>query len=314
MRTSKKILIVDDEAPNLGAIARCFELRPDLPYEVLQSTSAPKALDIAGLELPDLIITDWDMPEINGIELIRRLKSNPLTAEIPVIMCTGVMTTSENLQAALSAGAVDYIRKPVDAIELIARTHSMLQLASSFQRIREQNQELRDSNERMDRMARTDMLTQLSNRFDFVDQLKREMSAAPERAKPFVLALADIDDFKSFNDRFGHSCGDYVLQELAKLLRSELGSGHSVGRWGGEEFILLFRDARLSDAEKMAQRIRQAVADSTWEYAGQRLHITLTMGLCQDGGNSDVDTLLQRADVALYKGKRGGRNVVVVDS
>lgn len=308
---SKKILIVDDEALNLGAIARCFEQRPDLPYELLQSTSAPKALQIAELELPDLIITDWDMPEIDGIELIRRLKSNPLTADIPVIMCTGVMTTSENLQAALSVGAMDFIRKPVDAIELIARTHSMLQLARSFQKIREQNHELRESYERMERMARTDMLTQLSNRFDFVDQLDQEISASSAE-QPFVVVLADIDDFKSFNDRYGHSCGDFVLKQLADLMRAQVGELHSVGRWGGEELILLLRNVGAEAGATLAEQVRKAVADSTWEFEGQRLQITITAGLCQYADGNDVDALLKRADAALYEGKRGGRNVVVV--
>ncbi|MEM9303039.1 MAG: diguanylate cyclase [Pseudomonadota bacterium] len=307
---TRKILIVDDEAPNLGAIARCFEENPDLDYDVLQSTSASRALKIAALERPDLIITDWDMPEINGIELIRRLKADPDMAQIPVIMCTGVMTTAENLRTALGAGAVDFIRKPVDAIELQARTHSMLELASSLQTVRERNEELRENYERMARMARTDMLTQLSNRFDIVDQLNSEIRAA-EPGRSLVVALADIDHFKSFNDRHGHSCGDFVLQQLAALLQGLVQHPHSVGRWGGEELIMLFREVDLDAAAALAEQVRAAIADASWEFEEQELRTTMTFGVCQLEGGDDVDRLLQRADAALYEGKRRGRNAVV---
>lgn len=131
-----RILIVDDEPDNIRAIRNCF-IEADAPYTIYQALNGEFALTVAQAELPDLIVTDWEMPSMDGIELIKRLKENKDTADIPVIMCTGVMTTSENLQMALEAGAVDYIRKPIDKIELIARVQSMLQLADSKKSIRE---------------------------------------------------------------------------------------------------------------------------------------------------------------------------------
>ncbi len=136
-----QILIVDDLPENLDALTGFIEGTGE-PYEILQANNGRLAYEIAAAEKPDIVITDWEMPEMDGIDLIRRLKANETTADIPVIMCTGVMTSSANLQTALDAGAVDYIRKPVDPIELTARLRSMLSLAASHRQIKAQHLEL----------------------------------------------------------------------------------------------------------------------------------------------------------------------------
>lgn len=135
-----KILALDDQPENLEVIVRLTEkIGPE--YEVLQELNPRLALEIARAEIPDLIITDWEMPDMDGLEFIQALKNDPLTKEIPVIMCTGIMTTSENLEAALNAGAADYIRKPIDEIELRARLRSILALSDSFKTIKSQKEE-----------------------------------------------------------------------------------------------------------------------------------------------------------------------------
>jgi CheY-like chemotaxis protein/DNA-binding CsgD family transcriptional regulator len=131
-----KILIVDDEPDNIKAIRNCLA-ESDRPYILYQALNGELAIKIASIETPDLIITDWEMPGMDGIELIKRLKLDETTSDIPIIMCTGVMTSSENLHTALMAGAVDYVRKPVDKIELIARVKSMLELSDSKKVIKE---------------------------------------------------------------------------------------------------------------------------------------------------------------------------------
>jgi PAS domain S-box-containing protein len=136
---SYKILIVDDEPENIKAIRNCIAESDEL-YTLYQALNGELALKIATIEIPDLIITDWEMPGMDGIELIKKLKQDEITSEIPVIMCTGVMTSSENLFAALRAGAVDYIRKPIDKIELIARVKSMLELSNSRKVLKERFQ------------------------------------------------------------------------------------------------------------------------------------------------------------------------------
>lgn len=136
---SHKILIVDDEVIHIETIMDCIE-ETENDYRVLQAFTGENALEIAQKVLPDLIITDWEMPGMNGIELIKKLKEDPITKDIPVIMCTGVMTSSENLETALKAGAIDYIRKPVDKIELIARIKANLHLADRYHEIKELNE------------------------------------------------------------------------------------------------------------------------------------------------------------------------------
>lgn len=309
---SQKILIVDDEAANLQVIARVFESMRDRPYELLQTLSPEKALEIARAEQPDLVITDWDMPVVDGIELIRRLREDPATRDILVIMCTGVMTTSKHLETALQAGAVDYIRKPVDELELIARTRSMLQLSATMKRMRRQHEELRASHERMEWMARTDMLTKLPNRRDFLQKLEAAIASATRHHRSFVLAMADIDEFKAVNDRYGHRAGDVVLEGVAALMREAVRTDDFVARWGGEEFILLFSDTDLEGGRISADKVRRLVSERSWELEGQALEVTLTIGLCAFDGSGDMNDLLRRADEALYEGKSSGRNTVVV--
>ncbi|MFA6958427.1 MAG: diguanylate cyclase [Thermoanaerobaculia bacterium] len=310
----QKVLIVDDEATNLQVIARVFEAMGDPRYEVLQTLSPEKALEIARAEQPDLIITDWDMPVVDGIELIRRLRADEATRDILVIMCTGVMTTSKNLEAALAAGAVDYIRKPVDELELIARTRSMLQLSVTLKRMRKQNEELRASHERMEWMARTDMLTKLPNRRDFLEKLEQSIASATRHHRNFVLAMADIDDFKAVNDRYGHYAGDTVLEQVSALMRDAVRTDDYVARWGGEEFILLFSDTDLEGGRIIAEKIRRLAAERSWEFEGKPLSVTFTIGVCFFDGSGDMNDLLRRADEALYQGKASGRNTVVVKS
>ncbi len=145
MMQIKKILIVDDQINYLDTIVDIFE-RFDSPYDILRTTRPKTALDIIKNECPDLIITDWEMPGMSGIELIQTLKSQSDVCDIPVIMCSGVMTTPENLQTALEAGASDYIRKPIDPVELIARTQSILKISDYQSQILEQkNRELAEN-------------------------------------------------------------------------------------------------------------------------------------------------------------------------
>ena len=135
---SPKILIVDDESCHQVAIMDCIE-ECGKDYDLLSAFSAKEALDIVGKECPDLIISDWEMPEMDGIAFIERLKAMPLFSDIPVIMCTGIMTSSDHLQIALEAGAVDYIRKPIDKVELMARINASLLLAHKYKQLQELN-------------------------------------------------------------------------------------------------------------------------------------------------------------------------------
>ncbi len=165
----KNILIVDDQPDNLQAIADIFE-RENFPCQVIKAPGGEVALRIIERQIPDLVITDWEMPGMDGIELIEKLKQNSGTVDIPVIMCTGVMTSSENLETALQAGAVDYIRKPVDPVELIARTKANLHLADKYKEIQELNR-IKDN---FLSIVSHDLRSPLGNIISFTDMILEE--------------------------------------------------------------------------------------------------------------------------------------------
>lgn len=307
------ILIVDDEPDNLQAIVDAFRAS-NRNYSILRAPNGQVAMQMAVKRNPQLIITDWEMPVLNGIEFIRQLRLDERTADIPVIMCTGVMLKSENLQTALEAGASDYIRKPIDRIELIARTHSMLQLGESFQTIKVQNQQLKETMVRIERLARTDPLTQLSNRRDILEKLKLIVNTADRHRRSFSLVLGDIDHFKLFNDQFGHDCGDFVLRSTGELITSNLREQDLVGRWGGEEFLLVLPETDAFGAQIIAEKIRKTLQDHVFEFEKTPLHIRMTFGVAEYECQGSVDACLKRADQALYRGKEKGRNQVCLDS
>ncbi len=167
----RNILIVDDQPENLQAITDIFT-KSQLPYEIIQAPNGKIALKIIDKVLPDLIITDWEMPEMDGIEFIKQLKQNTNTADIPVIMCTGVMTSSVNLETALQAGAVDYIRKPIDEIELIARTKANLHLSDSYTEIKQLN----ESKNRIFSIIAHDLKGPVGNIKSFLDMILSNQS------------------------------------------------------------------------------------------------------------------------------------------
>ena len=330
--TECRILVIDGEGSYLKTIKRYMEEAGE-SYEFLQAHSGQRALDIALNETVDLIITDWEMPEMGGIDLVQRLKESPRYRDLPIIMCTGIVSNNEHLEMALSAGAVDYIRKPIEPHELIARVRSMLQLGASFKKIKEQNEQLqaeiterkkaldrlqlsekklRESYHQLELLARTDPLTRLPNRRDFMERTEKEIARFKRNAIPFVLAIADVDLFKTFNDRYGHDCGDYVLTAIAALFRALVREQDHVGRWGGEEFIFLFPNTELEGGRVIAEKLRERIAETDFTYQEQALSVTITIGICAFEQDMNLTRCLKQADYALYKGKERGRNCVVV--
>jgi len=314
----QQILVVDDELEHLNALC---ELLQGGGYQVLRTSRPERALAIAESQRPDLVITDWDMPGLSGIELIRQLKAHAATRDIPVIMCTGSMTTAAHLETALEAGAVDYVRKPVEPIELRARTRSMLQLAASYRQIQAKEQELARQNELLNQQkqelhqaAITDRLTGLHNRAYLMDQLSREFSNSRRYGRPLSCLLLDIDHFKSVNDRHGHLVGDAVLRHTAQLLSRGLRRGDVLARYGGEEFVLLLPGTPAASAQALAESLRASVAQAVWAEGELSLQLTLSIGVADNLADQTADetALLRHADAALYAAKHQGRNRVVV--
>src|SRR5207302_7100922 len=194
----------------------------------------------------DVILMDVTMPQIDCIEACRQLKAQPRLRDIPVIMVTG-RTEDGDLAAAFSAGAMDYIPKPIKVVELLARLRSALALKRELDERRarqlellEVTRQLRDANHRLERLSTQDPLTGIANRRSFQTTLSREWGRAVREAAPVSLVMIDVDHFKGYNDRYGHPRGDEVLRKVAQTLRGQLKRpGDLLARYGGEEFVSL---------------------------------------------------------------------------
>jgi len=202
--------------------------------------------------------------------------------------------------------------------KLLNQTIKITRIGDSNQRklflaneqIEKQKKELSIAYKKMEMLARTDPLTQLSNRRDFLEKFQQEIIRFERSGKPFSVVLGDIDDFKLVNDRFGHDCGDLVLVTISKIFKSMIRKQDSVGRWGGEEFILLLPEAPLQGGKKVAEGIRERIAGEIFSYREHQVSITITFGVCEYNGVMDIDACVKRADEALYSGKHKGKNCV----
>lgn len=325
-----KILVVEDDYPQLELICQILEYS-DIDAQIFKTRSGQIALDIAQNEQPDVVLTDWHMPTMTGLDLIKQLKTNEATKDISVIMCTGVRLEDEDLRLAMAAGAVDYVRKPFQAIELLARVGTMLRISKAHQTIKNKNAELEKEIRRhritLDklqlsekklkqsladnhRLARLDVLTELPNRRASVEHFQAMLALSKRQSFPVAVAIADIDNFKSINDKYGHHRGDKVLMEAGKVFKRGIRESDFVGRWGGEEFIFYFMDVDDDGALTVAESIRQAIAEATVIDDDVKIKLTVSIGLTTS--SQDLDTAIKAADEALYRCKRGGRNQVAL--
>lgn len=180
------------------------------------------------------------------------------------------------------------------------------------EQIEKQKEELSLAYQKMERLARTDPLTKLSNRRDFLEKFRHEVNRFERSRKSFSVVLGDIDDFKVLNDQYGHDCGDFILTSISDFMRSMIRKQDLVARWGGEEFIFLLPGSPLEGGQKVAEAIRKKISAESFSFNGQRMSITLTLGVCEFNGTMGIDACIKKADEALYRGKERGKNCVVL--
>lgn len=321
MRTEKSgenettILVVDDHPLNLRVLLDSLQ---EQGYRILIARNGEGALRQAALASPDLILLDVMMPPgIDGFETCRRLKQQEATIEIPVIFMTA-LSESINKVTGFEVGGVDYVTKPFDRAELLARVNAHLtlrqyqrELATTNQKLRQINEALLESQRKLEIAARTDPLTQLSNRRDIIEKIEMEKVRIKRHHKPFTLILCDIDNFKAFNDTFGHDCGDFILVSIANMMRAMIREQDQLARWGGEEFLFLLPETKLESGAIVAEKIRNVIATHHFDYKAHVLSVTMTFGVstCQTH-TIDIDDCIKQADRALYKGKHAGKNRV----
>jgi two-component system, cell cycle response regulator len=307
----KRILVVDDHPDNVQVLRARLEARG---YIVDEAGDGEQALErVYTSPPPDLILLDVMMPKIDGFEVVRRIKNDETLPFIPVIMQTALDTTESMVQG-LDAGADDYIAKPINFSELDARVKSLLRIQSLQSSLQQREKELSIANAQLLVMSSTDVLTGVANRRSLEERLHDMWEHSQRLHEPLSLVMCDIDHFKRVNDDYGHQVGDTVLQQFAKLLQTEAREIDRVGRYGGEEFVLLLPGTVLDAAVTFAERIRERVEKSAFTYGeGQSLHRTMSCGVAAWPHPliGDQEALIKAADEALYVAKETGRNRVV---
>jgi diguanylate cyclase (GGDEF)-like protein len=256
-------------------------------------------------DCPKLVLLDWVLPDIEGVELCRRIRlAGTGSSYSYVILLTGKNGRKDLLEA-MQAGADDYLVKPFDQLELRARL-------LVGERIVNMHEELVSAKESMRYAATHDSLTGLMNRGETLDFLSRESARARRGAKPLSVILADVDHFKKVNDTLGHLYGDEALKEVARRLRSKLRVYDGVGRYGGEEFLMVLADCDLTGALIKADDLRECIASKPIVCLRGSSNITVSMGVAvlTDHAHGDIGSLLNQADQGLYAAKQKGRNRV----
>jgi len=295
-----KILLVEDSKFDLRRVTECLK-EWHLDYTAVADGSEAWAL-LQSPQAPDLVLLDWMLPGIDGLELCRKIRTLGVNGNyIYTVMLTGKQKKAD-LLTAMAAGADDYLTKPVEPSELRAKI-------LVGKRIIELQQSLKFA-------ATHDFLTRLRNRAEIMSALKRELSRAERQGKPVSVILADIDHFKQVNDSLGHAAGDVVLKEVASRLQRDLRAYDLAGRYGGEEFLLVLPGCGSAVAARRADEIRGLVAKDAVITTFSQVSVTVSMGVAGTDvlPTETLEDLLQQADEALYRAKRNGRNRVDVVS
>jgi diguanylate cyclase (GGDEF)-like protein len=292
----QKVLVADDDAVNRDVLGEL--LKPE--YTVLLAKNGAQTLERAMRHLPDLILLDVMMPDMDGYEVLRRLRADPLTEHISVIFISG-LDRPEDEASGLKMGASDYITKPFNQTVVMARVALHLQV------VRQRRM--------LERLANIDGLTELANRRRFDEVYELEWQRARRSGRPLSLALLDIDAFKQYNDRYGHPAGDRALRAVARLAAAAMRRPADLAaRYGGEELVLLLPETGAHEAQQVVAQLREAVAGLMIAHEASTVAQILTAsvgGATLEGGSAEgAAELFEAADAQLYRAKQAGRNRV----
>lgn len=300
-----KVLVADDSAVYRKLVEHA--LLPE-QYSVIFAKNGSQALDLFAAHLPPLLITDWEMPDITGIELCERIRRDFPTSYTYIVILTG-MTDTDKIVKGLAAGADDYLTKPFHAKELPARLGVGRRLVDLHRQLEAKNLLLQE-------LALTDGLTGLPNRRAVEAWAVRQLKGAARHGFPFWVALADLDRFKRVNDTYGHDAGDTVLKKFAEILKANTRSSNICARFGGEEFLLVLTHVDKKGVEVAIERMREQLEGQTFRFGDRTLGITVSFGVSgfQAHEAPDFNLLTKKADLALYSAKQNGRNRIEFNS
>jgi diguanylate cyclase (GGDEF)-like protein len=289
-----KVLLVDDDPAMLRLLAKWLEAEG---YEVLRAGDGRAAMEMIEAEHPRLLVTDWEMPNLNGLELCRWVRSQNFGHYLYTIFIT-VRTESADMLKGLEAGADDFLKKPVDRNELLARIRA--------------GSRVMELEQRLSLLANTDGMTGLSTRRVLFDDLKREWSRSSRYHTSLSCVMIDIDFFKRINDTHGHQAGDEVLRQIGRLLGAGVRTSDFVGRYGGEEFCVVLPETTEEQALAWAERMRSLVAEARITVGDKTLEVTASFGVAERMADTATpDAMVDMADQALVVAKRSGRDRAV---
>ena len=278
-------------------------------YDVVTACDGSEAWEILQSEAaPTLAVLDWVMPGLDGLEVCRRVRELNREPYTYMLLLTA-HSKKEDLVAGMQAGADDYTVKPVDLNELRMRLRAA-------RRMLDLQAELISAREALRAQATHDPLTGVWNRAGIMEALQRELARASRQGERIAVAMADLDHFKQINDTYGHMAGDAVLCGTVDRIRASIRTYDEVGRYGGEEFLLVLARSSAESASHVAERVRRCIAAEAVDTSEGIIPVTMSLGLAamRPQGKEDGDALVHAADIALYRAKEGGRNRVVAVS
>jgi two-component system cell cycle response regulator len=296
-----QVLVVDDSPVYRKLVEHALE---ESPYALRFAKSGREALDLFARHLPAIVITDWMMPDLSGLDLCQRLRADVHRGYTYIILLTSI-AEKDNVVKGLAAGADDYLTKPFDPGELLARIGVGRRIIDLHRQIDAKNKLLED-------LAHRDALTGLPNRRAIEDWAARQLRGAARHGFSYWVVLADLDSFKSVNDTYGHIGGDALLQQFAALLKTVIRSSDICGRLGGDEFLLVITHVEADAISKTVESFREKLAQQQFEMGDERVSMTASFGIAGLTGKENLDftTLVRRADKALYAAKNAGRNLI----
>ena len=289
-----RLMIVDDQPINLQTLFEIFKQ----DHEVFIATSGAQALELCYNIVPDLVLLDIIMPDMDGLDVCRQLKANQITKDIPIIFVTSQDNPDDETRG-LNAGAVDFISKPVHPAVVRARVKTQLTLKAQSDLLRS--------------LVFIDGLTGVANRRHFNESLEAEWRRCRRMGSSLTIFLIDIDHFKLFNDNYGHQAGDFCLQSIAGILKNEIQRSHDmVARYGGEEFVCILPETKLSGAIQKARDMLRAVSMRAIPHKSSPTAdiVTISLGaaICVPNHDHQPEELITLADTMLYQAKENGRN------
>ncbi|MCF7790404.1 MAG: diguanylate cyclase [Victivallales bacterium] len=298
----EKILIVEDSRTQSILLK---EMLLNEGYSVEAAEDGVKALEFINDKnyKPDIVMTDINMPEMDGLKLCRILKR--LYPEIFVI----VLSANEHigsLKKSFESGAIDFISKPINKVELIVRTRNVLRIRRAEKELKFALKQLSEKNKKLDKISVTDALTGLANRKHLIDELDTLIGFNNKYGYELALTMIDLDDFKKINDIYGHDAGDEALVKFAEVLKNKTRDRDLAGRYGGEEFILILSNTSLLDCFSVIEKILNEVRKLNFDF-DVNYQLTFSAGIAKLNGQN-LDALIKKADELMYKAKKSGKN------